>query len=181
VQCLLCWCTYLQHTADSQWREWLPFAVRYTMSGVHFNLLYVWTRGSTSAEIKTAQSYLCPLPTSVMCGSLSPRSLALSLHALKLRLWDKIIYVRFWFLTAMILSFVSFVFCFVDTTLRDLAYQKTTILRSAYVFLSFFVRIFPHFILEWFCQVMYSCYLQFSIRQLFCCCVWHCNYTWVCN
>jgi len=43
----------LQHNAVSQWGEGLPLAAIYTMPGALSNLLYVWTRGATSARIRT--------------------------------------------------------------------------------------------------------------------------------
>jgi hypothetical protein len=137
VQCSLCWCTYITEKCSQPLRS-----LAAACSHAH----HVWGPLQSSARVNTGycfceneDSHLCPLPTPVICGSLSPRPLAIILHALTFSLWDKILYVKFWFLTAMILRFLSSLFWYMYTKFRGVAYQKTTILRSAFVFLSFVI------------------------------------------
>jgi hypothetical protein len=101
-----------------------------------------------------------------MCGSLSPRPLAISLHALTFRLGDKILYVKLWFLTAMILRFLSSAF-WLYTKLRGVACQEDSHPQICICFLVV-LYIFPNFVLECFCLLIYCLLFFVTVSFLFC-------------
>lgn len=155
MQCSLCWCTYIIEKCSQPLRS---------LAAACSHVQHVWGPLQSSARVHTGcyfcenkDSHLCPLPTSVMCGSLSPRPLAIIFHALTFRLWDKILYVKFWLLTAMILRFLSSLFWYMYTKFRGVAYQKTTILRSAFVLLSFVIHISTFYIRMILPAYVFSC------------------------
>lgn len=135
-----------------------------TVPGAHSSLLYLsWAPGATSAGIKTAESWSWLLLLSIsdvwsvwIFMSTSPRPLAQSLHAVTFRLGDKILHMKFWFLTAIIVKISVLLWWRVSNfaTPHTGRQNPPTRVCSPVVF-----YMFPHFVLDCFCQLV--CFLLF--------------------